>query len=630
MVYVAPDGTGSECTSTAPCALLQAQDKVRALTEDLDQDIRVVLSDGVYRLSEPLLLQNQDGGNDQFQVSYEADSGAVPVISGGVKITNWITHDSSLNIWKAPVDNSLDTRQLYVNGVRAQRARSAGGLPGAEMITENDPKNPYRDNQNQVAVGYFTTAGEMVDWKNPQDLEFVYRKKWTNPRAPVATITPWGSMAKIEMKNPAYFWVKNKASSSPEAGPWYLENAYELLDEPGEFYLDRSAHTLYYRPRPGEDLSVAEVVAPVLETLIRVEGKALHDRVENVTFRGLTFQHTTWLQPNTKGFPDAQNGVQRERFLMDGSPTVNGQKAYDDYPKYYDFLDSNGAVVVKYAHNIRFDGNEFSKLGYLGLLLRDGVQQSAINGNRFVDISHTAVQVGDDYDRGDPQDFYPSDTNLLQKDHRITNNYISQAAREYRSATGIGAAYPVNLLIEHNEISELPYSGIHLGWGWSYIGGIRSDETDGLSTEGPPPTKDVLIQKNHIHHTMRELYDGGHIYVLGTTSGGNIIRENFLEQQYNPYAALYTDEGSNGYQVSNNVIDQTPYWLWIWTSSIRNIMVDSTYTNQPEFRNDGTDCTIGHTVAYEKNDYPFLAKRIIEHAGLLQRYYYLIKGISSE
>ncbi len=266
-LYVSPTGDDANPgTQDRPVRSLQrVRDLVRALNQDMAGDIVVELAYGTYRLSSPLALTTRDSGTNGHDVIYRAAAGARPVVSGGVRVTGWRVSDAGRNIWFAAAPSGLSsTRQLYVDGARAMRAR--GRVPVSLTAT---------------ATGYRASADTMSRWRNQGDVEFVYTGGnglwsngtsglggWTEPRCPVGSI----SGTAITMAQPC--WdnspkrVKNLVGPSKVGGPTQVENAYELLDQPGEWYLDRPARTVYYIPRGGEDLATADVEAPVLETLL--------------------------------------------------------------------------------------------------------------------------------------------------------------------------------------------------------------------------------------------------------------------------------------------------------------------------------------------------------------------------
>ena len=233
-------------------------------------------------------------------------------------------------------------------------------------------------------AGYTTPDAKLADWKNPGDMEFGFFSSWSHKIAKVEKITKTATGAIIEMAQPGFF-LCNRAGGAVAQMPAYMENALELLHLPGQWYFDRSAHTLYYLPRPGEDMATAEVIAPRLETLVEVKGA--HD----IRFQGLTFSHATWLRPSTPlGHPDVQaNFIQppdNSYFRPEnekGWVPVNGEQ-----------LKSAGNVVVNACRGFRFEGCTFRALGATGLDFDNGAQSNTVVGCRFEDISASAVQVG--------------------------------------------------------------------------------------------------------------------------------------------------------------------------------------------------------------------------------------------
>ena len=123
-LYASPSGTGTTCSSAQPCSLAGAQTAVRSLNDSMSDDIVVQLADGVYRLSAPLRLTADDSGTNGHTVVWQAAPSAHPAISGARAVTGWTLADSGRNIWRADVGTGIDTRQLYVNGAIATRART--------------------------------------------------------------------------------------------------------------------------------------------------------------------------------------------------------------------------------------------------------------------------------------------------------------------------------------------------------------------------------------------------------------------------------------------------------------------------------------------------------------------------
>jgi hypothetical protein len=307
-VYVSTTGDdGNDGTEGKPVLTLQrARDLVRQKNGSMTSDLTVHLAPGLYRLKEPLLLDARDSGAGGHSVIY---SGSGAVVSGGLKVTGW---KKAGKYWTAPAPAGLtNTRQLYVDGVRAHRTR--GRLPIQVTPTP---------------TGYIANTATMAAWRNPSDIEFVYTGgnsvwsepseglgPWTEPRCPVAsirlrTITMarpcWDNSTKRVMLASGQRAANLVGPQSVGNRPAYIENAFELLGTPGEWYFDRKAKLIYYTPRPGEDLASADVEAATLESLIVGQGTA-EASIHHIQFVGIQFSYATWLMPSSpEGFSEIQ------------------------------------------------------------------------------------------------------------------------------------------------------------------------------------------------------------------------------------------------------------------------------------------------------------------------------------
>jgi hypothetical protein len=576
--------------------IARARDKVRAISDGMTSDITVYLRGGTYTpeytlteqplynrdnsLSEilqvkesELVFDERDSGKNGFYVRYAAFPGEEPTIAGGRVIDGWTLHDAQNNIYKAPSGGNLDTRQLYVNGERAVRARSEAGL--AQAV--------------KTATGVTTTDTFLAGWSNVKDIEMVFQEKWTSPRCGVEAIAVEQGLAHITMQQPCWSYASDKGATSATV-PWYYENAYELLDQPGEWYLDADGEYFYYKPRPGESMEAAEVIAPELETLLTIRGSSLDHKAVRLSFEGIRFEYTTWLRPSSRnGLSDAQNSYIRE-------PGVSS-----------DIL-ALGAVNVSNANEVVFSGNQFTHLGSIALRTTDGVQDSLVVGNRFVDIAGSAIAIGEVSElqrrTNDPRD--------LNRNNDVLNNYISHIGQDYYSSAAISAGYAVDMDIRHNEIGHIPYSGLHIGYGWA---------SNAFSN-----TKNVRIQNNLIYDAMQVLNDGAQIYALGRTGGSpenpSIVSGNYLLRNHShSQGALYFDEGSNYWDVYDNVIEDAPAYIFIWTNTIHDIHADNLYTNTPSSRNNGINTIIKNTQLFENAVWPTEALDIIRQAGLELAYH---------
>lgn len=590
VLYVATNGDDDNSGSEqAPFLTIErARTEVRNLNHSMDGDVLVIIKDGTYTLDNTLHFNEADSGFNGHFVIYRAENPGNVIISGGQQLGEWELHDADLNIYKSFVGTDLQTRQLYIDGIRATRARSNESL-----------LRPVK-----TETGYVTDDAFLAQYQRPEDLEFVYEEIWTNPRVGVDSIVEVDGKAVVTMKQPGWQAASNKGGTSVTY-PIYYENAYELLTDPGEWYYNRSDGYAYYIPRIWEDMTNVTAVVPVLEQLAIIKGSAVDAKVENVQFEGLRFQYATWLRPSTNvGHSDAQNNHLR-------------------YPGQPDTL-TDAAIEIELANNLLFKRNEFSKLGLTALKMTNGVQNTLIEGNKFYDISGGAINVGLPYSSA-REVYNPDDHRLVMKNNDILNNIIHDIGVEFKSAAAISAGFPEDMDISHNEIFNIPYSGTHIGYGWG--------------ANFQPVTKNINITNNLMYDLLgKGLRDGGAIYSLGNTDGSehvNLVSENYIRNQQNDSGVLYPDEGSAHWKYTRNVIDlkdsldwhSQKRWAHVWTNSIHDLIFENNYTTTPTMVNSGINTIFRDTHVYPDADWPIEALEIIERAGLSLAYQDLGTGL---
>jgi GH141 insertion domain/Right handed beta helix region len=530
----------------APFLTLEhTRDVIRADSARTACTIVVNVKGGTYRLSAPLVLDSRDSGETNAPVVYQAAAGETPIISGSKQVTNWTLHDPHLNIWQSQVtiDTKSMPRQLYVNEKRATRARTA------------DYPNYYTPTTTGFSYRYLFGSDPKFPpvWNNLQDVEAVTATQWKMMRCPVAEVV---NSTELIMQNPCW----NNVSVFPE--PWnfhllsWLENAYEFLDEPGEWYLDSSSQILYYIPRNGEDMATAAVELPVLETLIRGEGSASAP-VKYVEFRGLTFSYATWLGPSTAdGYATDQSG-----FHLVGPDHKSNIIGHDP-----DVVRTPGNVSFSYAQNITFEGSSFKHLGAVALDFGTGSQNVLIRNNSFSDISSAGIQLGG----VQAQDHHPTSPAELTHDNTISNNLIEYTGQEFYDAAGIYIGFTTRSLVEHNDIQHVPWSGIAIGWGWGLLdpGGFAglphaTPYEWGVFT-APSAARGNRIVHNHIQYYLEKLWDGGAIYSTGfqgtSLEDGQFIGWNVAEHKRALAGGniFYTDGGSRYITLHQNVSLNNP------------------------------------------------------------------------
>ena len=590
-IYVAPAGNGRQLgTPSHPYRSLQAARlAVQAVNRTTSADVTVVLAGGVYRIDKTFALGDRDSGRDGHTVTYRAAPGAHPVISGGRDVTGWTIADAARGIYKAHV-GAVDTRQLYVNGELETRARGADN-PGGFTKT---------------ATGYRITDGSLAAYRNQKDIEVVSRWGWMMYRCPVDSITA------TTMTMNAQCWHNANLHQGQEIQtPSWLENAYELLDSPGEWYLDKSTGELYYKPKPGQNLASAAVTIPMVQDLVDLDG-TVDKPVRNVAMRGITFAYSTWLAPSSPdGMVEGQAGF---RIVGDNNPTFDSTRLY--------WQKTPGAVNVTYGHGVSFTGDTFEHLGAVGLNLNTGSQDTSIVGNVFTDVAATGIQVGGVA----VIDHHPSDPRSITKNTLVDNNVVTKVANVYNGSVGILAGYTDHTTIEHNDVYDLPYSGISVGWGWGLTdqgGDSNYPGNSGVPVYTTPTTStDTVVRDNRISDIMRLQADGGAIYTL-SASPHSVVSGNLITDIPAPaYGAIYQDEGSRYWHTTQNAFcnlaDQ-----WLLLNHGLDIVADRNFTTNPQYSaqfNSLNDTVANNPTVGSCAELP---ASIVRDAGLQPAYRYL-------
>ncbi|HHW48845.1 MAG TPA: DUF5018 domain-containing protein [Clostridiaceae bacterium] len=557
--YVSPDGNDNNPgTENEPFLTIEkAQETVRNINDNMTGDIIVYLRGGEYVIDDTIRFNQEDSGSNGYNIIYKAYPGEKPVIQGGKRVSGWTEVEGAgiENLWKAQVPGIENTRQLYINGIRATRARGdAIVTSGWQYVDDPDMQfnnlleivNTYQGSL-PVYEGYRTTSKykDMVNWKNPSDIEFVYDVGWTHCILPVDSITPTedGTGAIIKMRMPAFRDAQIKGGMHI-LDPSYIENAYELMDEPGEWYLDRSADELYYIPKPGENMNDIEAIVPVVEKMMEVKG-TLDNPVQNILFDGISFEYSTWLRPSNEGQAEIQ-----ANFSKDPNENQNMHDCFVKIPS---------TIVLDAAKGISFERCKFSKLGSGAIDIQNGSSNNLIRGNEFDEIAASAIQVGDVR----VADAHPADPREVVKDNVISNNYIHNIGTEYKGSIGVFAGYTDGTVISHNEITDIAYSGISVGWGWGFwdAGGRNDAPAHYPRFSEPTVAKNNVVEYNHIHHVMQKLADGAGIYTLSMMPD-TVIRGNLIHDNPGWPGGIYLDEASGGITVTQNIIYnvQLPYF----------------------------------------------------------------------
>ena len=548
------DGTRQSPKATLTSALRQAREWRRTEDNRIQGGITIYMEGGTYAFHEPVFIRPEDSGTKESPTIIRSVGDEKVILSGGISINGWKKQGK---VWVAdvPVFNGrpLDFRQLWVNGKKAVRARDVEDFEKMNRICSVDEKN-------EILYVPAVSIRRLIDNKGnlkAKYAEMVLHQMWCVANLRIRSVEVQGDSAAIRFHQPEsriqfeHLWPRPMVTTDGHNSAFYLTNARELQDVPGEWYHDMDARKVYYYPREGEKMQEAEVIVPAVETLVRVEGTV--DRpVCHIRFEKITFSYTTWMRPSEKGHVPLQAGM----YLTDGyriDPKM--QRNYLNHP-----LDNQGwlgrpaaAVRVVAAKQIDFERCRFEHLGSTGLDYEEAVQGGVVRGCLFRDIAGNGLLVGSFSPAAHETHlpYNPADRREVCTQQQINNCYFTEIGNEDWGCLAIAAGYVGDVNIEHNEISEVPYSGISLGWGWTQtVNCMRNNR----------------VHANLIHHYAKHMYDVAGIYTLGSQPK-SYVTENCVHSIYKPgyvhdpnhWFYLYTDEGSSFITVRDNWTEGEKY-----------------------------------------------------------------------
>ena len=569
-------GSESEPVATLEAARRLARNALRTV----DGDVVVYLREGIHLRTEAFELTFQDSGRDGSKMIYRSYPGEQAIVEGGVSVSGWSAFSGDVVVAQVP-DDIADMRQFFAAGSRQQRART----PDATGTASSFVKGPLFDSTRNVAIDVDT---DLVDGlTNLNDLELVYvgsqiaghgqigsngeerlRPSWKSHRLAVAEATDLGDgTTRLEIASGGLHHASERGYAPLEllpTDPFFLENALELLDEPGEWYFDKASRFLYWWPPSAEDLQDAWI--PRTEVLMDINGSPARP-VRDVTVEGIAFRHSGYLLPNETGYVVSQAANWFVGFRDPDWMNDNGRR--------HSFLSGirfpgfpSGAIQVDSARDVAFVGNVFSELGAVGVMVHNDVRRIDFARNVFSDIGAAALVAGHPV-----HDEIDEPMEGLVADLTFSNNVVERAAAEFYASVGVQLTKVEQVTLRHNLFRDMPYSALSIGWGWN-------------NNPNSTTHRAITITNNYFENVVHTLYDGAPVYLLGpvaepgaprpehVTIQGNFANNSTADTQFRAPSdtvaadfakrpGVQLDEGSRNVFVADNVFAGMTVWLQV-------------------------------------------------------------------
>ena len=521
--------------------LAGARDKLRRLRASgkVTGPVKVLVHDGRYELTETVAFTSLDS-----HTHYAAALRARPVFDGGQRLTGWKVGERNgrtewtMTLPEVPADLWY-FRSLFVNGRRAPRARLPKFSPdekGASQVFRiGEIKHPESGDLFAGSETFKPKPGDVQNWASLPDADFVVLHYWIEERLSRPQLSPVTGWLRFGRRSAFNLYEAFAARyGNRELARYYIDNLFEALTEPGEWYLHRETGRLHYLPRPGETPENTIVVAPRLQTFVRASGQFFNDTIEpydahatifidGLKLTGLTFRHGDWYSPLA---PTQQFHPEYGQEL----PIGGSLQAAHAVP---------GAVTIRAARNCAVRDCTVEHVGLYGIEFDEGCRACAAVGNHLHDLGAGGIRGGGT----DLDGHLDGRTGHLT----ITDNSIHDIGRIFHQGVGVFLGHAFDCVVAHNHIHHSCYTGISTGWTW----GFR--ET---------PSRNNRIEHNLIHDIGAGiLSDMGGIYTLGVQPG-SVVRGNHLHhvsaQDYGGWG-IYLDEGSAHFLVEHNLVHDTKH-----------------------------------------------------------------------
>lgn len=474
------------------------------------QPITIRILDGVYKIDSPIIIKN-----DVNSVTIEPNDKTL--IMGGVEVRGFKKDEfNGVNCFSVDMSDKpcLNFSDFYVNGKAAKLTR----FPDSGFLEPEDVEN--HSSELRASSKWFIAKEDdfntIKNFKNINDCIISFNHYWVDEHTPIESFD--AETRKIEFKYLSRFTIELTHPAS--ALKYIVENVAEAFKNPNEWYYDSGSKKLYYIPE-NENIKAEEIIGyiPLTDKLVCLVGEP-EKKIKNITFRNFDMAYTKGDYKSKAADIDNDDNCETG-YASDAQAVCN----------------AHGSVELTHAYSCAIENCRMYCTGIHCIVVKDGCSRIRLSSNEMKSIGGGGIVIGGGA--------YGSNKNLHTYSNIISNNTIMHGGNRYFAACGILVKHSYENVISHNEIGYMYYTGISCGWVWGY--------TDSI-------THDNIIEKNHIHHLgSGVLSDMGGIYLLGRQCG-TIIRNNYIHDIASAHYggwALYTDEGSTGITIENNICHDT-------------------------------------------------------------------------
>ena len=589
------DDRGAGTTPESPMRTIAgARDRIReaGLNRDMEKDLIVHLRRGRYEIDRTLEFDSRDSGSGGHRVIYQSDGEGEAIICGGERIAGWVRVPGK-PYFEADASAALERagffRQLYVDGVRALRARSNTYVKNTHTRFWDDPATP------EVYDGVWLPKR---NYTNVEDLELFYAKVFKVGYLHVDSILPADNDEEmvVKMKQPDFhYWATWDNARATPTMEFRVLNAMEELDEPGEWYVDRDTGKIYYYPTTSDqDMETVETWVPATEFLIRVTGSE-RVKVANLEFHGLTFRYGNWLAPETM---------------------MLGRTQAEIFDKYEGEIP--GQIILDHCDRVAIRDCRIIHQASVGVQLYEGCKDTLVEGNVFYDLTAAAVSVGRWYIK---KKECPAES--ICRDTTVRNNVVRNTGRDYDQATGLNVFAAYNCRFHHNDVSDTSYTGIHARIGDSGV--VRND------------IGSIEYKFNKVSRSQTAgrygMDDGGHLYLHGRYPG-SVVEGNY---------SLYHNTKGHGWEFYSDNWSHTIHWLnnvsrysihpkpvcWNWHGGSVGVVYENTWAEKDNLVGKSTAgrAKLINYVQVKDDEWPPEALAVMSHAGLEPPYRHLLDTV---